>query len=179
MLEQQLRQSCNCPEQAYGLTFRLRNRSSSQKPIPTTSSVTSSAHQVLLLPPVYPTAPLAPYSPTQDGNSALSSPLNAPRGITVDTFGNFSLADSGNSIVRKLSSNIIFPSVDSRSATMPITFVVNENINLSAAFGPDFCIRSNTCTGSLIPAAAGQYPTSGSSSASLRFDPDFAAPQSN
>jgi hypothetical protein len=101
-----------------------------------------------------------PYSPTQDGNSALSAPLNAPRGIAVDSFGNFSLADSGNSIARKLSSNIIFPStpVGSQSATMPLTFVVNQNVNLSATSGPDFSITSNTCSGTLSPAPAGAIP---------------------
>src|SRR5258708_4521178 len=81
-----------------------------------------------------------PYSPTQDGNSALSAPLNAPRGIAVDIFGNFSLADSGNSIARKLNSNVIFPStpVGSQTATIPITFVINQNVNLSAPSAPDF-----------------------------------------
>src|SRR5712664_3848023 len=101
-----------------------------------------------------------PYSPTQDGNSALSAPLNAPRGIAVDSFGNFSLADSGNSVARKLNSNIIFPStpVGSQSATMPLTFVINQNVNLSAASGPDFSITSNTCNGALSPAPAGAIP---------------------
>jgi sugar lactone lactonase YvrE len=101
-----------------------------------------------------------PYSPTQDGNSALSAPLNAPRGIAVDSFGNFSLADSGNSIARKLNSNIIFPitPVGSQSATMPLTFVVNKNVNLSATSGPDFSITSNTCSGALSPAPAGAIP---------------------
>jgi MBG domain (YGX type)/Bacterial Ig-like domain (group 3)/NHL repeat len=101
-----------------------------------------------------------PYSPTQDGNSALSAPLNAPRGIAVDSFGNFSLADSGNSIARKLSSNIILPStpVGSQSATLPLTFAVNQNVNLSVTSGPDFSITSNTCTGALSPAAVGAVP---------------------
>src|SRR5258707_2704277 len=101
-----------------------------------------------------------PYSPTQDGNSALSAPLNAPRGIAVDIFGNFSLADSGNSIARKLNSNIIFPTtpVGSQSATMPLTFVINQNVNLSATSGPDFSITSNTCSGALSPAPAGAIP---------------------
>jgi hypothetical protein len=100
------------------------------------------------------------YSPTQDGNSALSAPLNAPRGIAVDTFGNFSLADSGNSIARKLSSNIIFPStpVGSQSAMTPLTFVINQNVNLSVTSGPDFSITSNTCAGALSPAAVGAVP---------------------
>jgi MBG domain-containing protein/Big-like domain-containing protein/centrosomal CEP192-like protein/NHL repeat-containing protein len=101
-----------------------------------------------------------PYSSTQDGTSALNAPLNAPRGIAVDSFGNFSLADSGNSIARKLSSNIIFPStpVGSVSATMPLTFVVNQSVNLSATSGPDFSITSNTCSGALSPAAPGTAP---------------------
>ncbi len=101
-----------------------------------------------------------PYSSTQDGNSALSTPLNAPRGITVDSFGNFSLADSGNSIARKLSSNIIFPTtpVGSTSSTMPVTFVVNQSVNLSVSSGPDFTITSNTCSGTLSPASPGVTP---------------------
>jgi hypothetical protein len=101
-----------------------------------------------------------PYSSTQDGISALNAPLNAPRGVTVDSFGNFSLADSGNSIARKLSSNIIFPAtpVGSASATMPLTFVVNQSVNLSATTGPDFSITSNTCSGSLSPAAPASAP---------------------
>ncbi len=101
-----------------------------------------------------------PYSPTQDGNSALSAPISSPRGIAVDSFGNFSLADSGNSIVRKLSSNIIFPStpVGSASSSMPLTFAVNQNVNLSAVSGPDFSITSNTCSGALSPASPGAVP---------------------
>ena len=112
-----------------------------------------------------------PYSPTQDGNSALSAPLNGPRGIAVDSFGNFSLADSGNSIARKLSSNIIFPTtpVGSQSATMPLTFVVNQNVNLSATSGPDFSITSNTCSGTLSPAPAGGIPNT--CQVFLRFTP--------
>jgi sugar lactone lactonase YvrE len=101
-----------------------------------------------------------PYSPTQDGNSALGTPLNGPRGIAVDSFGNFSLADSGNSIARKLNSNIILPTtpVGSQSATMPLTFVINQNVHLSVTSGPDFSITSNTCNGSLSPAPAGAIP---------------------
>ncbi len=107
-----------------------------------------------------PSGASGPYSPTQDGNSALSAPLNMPRGITVDSFGNFSLADSGNSIARKLSSNILFPStpVGSASASMPLTFAINQSVNLSATAGPDFSITSNSCSGALSPAAAGAIP---------------------
>jgi len=112
-----------------------------------------------------------PYSPTQDGNSALSTPLNAPRGITVDSFGNFALADSGNSIARKLNGNIIFPStpVGSTSAAMPLTFVINQNVNLSASASSDFTISSNSCAGPLSPATAGSPPNT--CQVSVRFTP--------
>ncbi|WP_158943759.1 MBG domain-containing protein [Granulicella sp. S190] len=101
-----------------------------------------------------------PYSPTQDGTSALNSPLSSPRGIAVDSLGNFSLADSGNSIARKLSSNLIFPStpVGSVSAGLPVTFVVNQRVNLIASSGPDFNITTNTCNGIINPAASGAPP---------------------
>ena len=118
-----------------------------------------------------PSGASGPYSPTQDGNSALSAPLNMPRGITVDSFGNFSLADSGNSIARKLSSNIVFPStpVGSTSASMPLTFAINQSVNLSATSGPDFSITSNTCSGALSPASAGAAPTT--CQVFIRFSP--------
>jgi len=101
-----------------------------------------------------------PYSSTQDGTSTLNFPLNGPRGITVDGLGNFSLADSGNSILRKLSSNIIFPTtpVGSVSAGLPVTFVVNQKVNLSVISGPDFNIITNTCTGILSPSTPGAPP---------------------
>jgi sugar lactone lactonase YvrE len=101
-----------------------------------------------------------PYSPTQDGNSALGTPLNALRGISVDSLGNFSLADSGNSIARKLSGNIIFPStpVGSASASMPLTFIINQPVNLSVSSGSDFTKTNNTCSGPLSPATAGSAP---------------------
>src|ERR1700678_2346994 len=107
-----------------------------------------------------PSGASGPYSPTQDGNSALSAPLNMPRGITVDSFGNFSLADSGNSIARKLNSNILFPStpVGSTSASMPLTFAINQSVNLTATSGPDFSITSNTCIGLLSPSPPGAIP---------------------
>ena len=41
---------------------------------------------------------------------------------------------------------------------MPLTFVVNQSVNLSATTGPDFGITSNTCSGSLSPAAPGSAP---------------------
>ncbi len=102
-----------------------------------------------------------PYSPTQDGTPAVGTPLNAPRGITADAFGNFFLADTGNGIARELNSNIIFPTtpIGGSSATMPLTFLVNQAVNLSAASGPDFIITSNTCTGSLSPSTSSATPT--------------------
>ena len=100
------------------------------------------------------------YSPVQDGTSALDFPLNGPRGIAVDSLGNFSLADSSNSILRKLSSNIIFPPtpVGSLSAGLPVTFAVNQKVNLSVISGPDFNIITNTCTGVLTPSSPGTPP---------------------
>ncbi|NYF88766.1 MBG domain-containing protein [Tunturiibacter empetritectus] len=100
------------------------------------------------------------YSPVQDGTSALNFPLNGPRGMAVDSLGNFSLADSANSILRKLSGNIIFPAtpVGSLSAGLPVTFTVNQKVNLTVTSGPDFNITTNTCTGVLTPAAPGTPP---------------------
>ena len=113
-----------------------------------------------------------PYSPAQDGISALSTPLNSPRGIAVDSFGNFSLADSGNSIARKLSGNVALPlctTVGSASAAMPLTFVINQTVNLSASSGPDFSITSNTCLGPLVPAPASSIPNT--CQVFVRFNP--------
>jgi sugar lactone lactonase YvrE len=100
------------------------------------------------------------YSPNQDGQSALNSPLDAPRGISVDTSGNYFLADSGNNITRKLSNNTLFPStpVGNASASLPITFVINQSVNLSLTSGSDFSITSNTCSGTQTPASAGSPP---------------------
>jgi sugar lactone lactonase YvrE len=101
-----------------------------------------------------------PYNTTQDGESALSSPLNGPLGIAVDATGNFYVADAGNYIIRKLSNSILFPptTVDSTSASLPITFEINQNVNLSATVGADFKITSNTCTGDLTAAPVGSSP---------------------
>jgi len=101
------------------------------------------------------------YSTTQDGKSAVNSPLNAPVGIAVDTLGNFFVADSGNFIIRKLTNSTLFPStpVGSPSASQAITFIANQNVNLSATTGPDFKITSNTCVGALSAAAPGTMPT--------------------
>jgi len=101
-----------------------------------------------------------PYNTTQDGESALSSPLNAPMGIAVDTLGNFYVADSGNFIIRKLTNSLLFPSttVGSPSASLPITFAIDQNVNLSATIGTDFKITSSTCVGNLTAGPPGAPP---------------------
>jgi hypothetical protein len=101
-----------------------------------------------------------PYNTTQDGKSALSSPLSAPLGIAVDTLGNFYVADSANFIIRKYSSGTLFPStnVGSPSPSLPITFAISQNVNLTAIVGADFKITSNTCTGPLTATAPGTPP---------------------
>jgi MBG domain (YGX type)/Bacterial Ig-like domain (group 3)/NHL repeat len=101
-----------------------------------------------------------PYNTTQDGESALSTPFNAPLGVAFDTLGNFYVADSANFIIRKFSSSILFPdtTVGSPSASLPITFAINQNVNLSATIGTDFKITSSTCVGSLSAASPGVPP---------------------
>ena len=100
-----------------------------------------------------------PYNTTQDGESALSTPLNAPLGIAVDTLGNYYVADSGNFIIREFSSSILFPStiVGSPSASLPVTFAINQNVNLKAVAGADFRITSTTC-GHLTAGSPGAPP---------------------
>ena len=123
-----------------------------------------------------------PYSPSQDGISALSTPLNNPRGIAVDTFGNFSLADSGNSIARKLSGNVIFPStpVGSASAAMPLTFAINQTVNLSASSGPTSALQATPASARLYLLQRARYPTRARSSfASIQLAPACAVPPSN
>ena len=101
------------------------------------------------------------YNSTQDGKSAMSAPLNSPRGIAVDSMGNFTVADSGNNITRKLSGNLLFPGtpIGSNSATMPISFAVNQPVNLNVSTGPDFYVLSNSCSGNLAPSGAGAPST--------------------
>jgi hypothetical protein len=101
-----------------------------------------------------------PYNTTQDGESALSTPLNAPLGIAVDTLGNYYVADSGNFIIRKFSSSILFPptTVGSPSASLPVTFAINQNVKLTAAAGADFRITSTTCSGNLTAGSPGTPP---------------------
>lgn len=101
------------------------------------------------------------YSTTQEGQSALNVPLNNPRGIAADSTGNIYIADYSNNVARKLSNNVLFPStpVGNASASFPITFAINQSVNLSLALNPDFTITSNTCNGSQSPASAGNAPT--------------------
>jgi hypothetical protein len=101
-----------------------------------------------------------PYSFTQDGKSALSGPLNGPRGIAFDSIGHLFVADSLNNITRELSSDLYFPTtaVGSQSATQPITFVINQAVKLFSIVGSDYQVTSSTCVGDLYPAAAGAVP---------------------
>jgi sugar lactone lactonase YvrE len=101
-----------------------------------------------------------PYSPTQDGKSALSAPLNGPRGIAFDSIGDLFVADSLNNITRKLSSNLYFPTtaVGSQSATQPITLVINRPVKLFSVVGSDYQVTNSTCVGDLYPAVAGAVP---------------------
>ena len=100
------------------------------------------------------------YLSTQDGTSALNAPLNGPLGIAFDSLAHVFVADSGNNITRELSNNMQFAAtpVGSASATLPITFVINQAVNLSAATGSDYVITSTTCSGALTPATAGAAP---------------------
>lgn len=101
------------------------------------------------------------YDTTQDGAGAQTIPFNAPLGISVDASNNFILADSANHILRKLSPNNVFSStpVSATSSAQGVTFNVNQNSNLSVAAGTDYSIVSNTCTGPLSAATAGNPPT--------------------
>ena len=100
------------------------------------------------------------YDSTQDGQSALNVPLNGPRGIAFDSLAHLFVTDSLNNIVRELSNNLRFPNttVGSSSSIQPITFTINQPVNLSTSTGADYSITSTTCTGSLSPAPAGSAP---------------------
>ncbi|CAN5684006.1 hypothetical protein BH10ACI4_BH10ACI4_38790 [soil metagenome] len=101
------------------------------------------------------------YDSTQDGKSALSTPLNGPHGIAFDPSGRLLIADSLNNITRALTDNIHFPNtpVGSPSASQPITFAINQTVNLTTTAGTDFSITSTTCNGALTPTASGMAPT--------------------
>ncbi len=100
------------------------------------------------------------YDSSQDGKSALNTSLNGPRGLAFDSLAHLFVADSGNNIIRELSSNLSFSTtpVGSPSAIQPITFIINQPVNLTAFTSTDYNITSTTCTGSLTPAASGAPP---------------------
>ncbi len=107
-----------------------------------------------------PSGVAGPYDSSQDGKSALNSPLNGPRGLAFDSVAHLFVADSLNNIIRELSSNLSFAvtPVGSPSSIQPITFAINQPVNLTASTGTDYSITSTTCTGNLSPAAAGAPP---------------------
>ncbi len=92
-----------------------------------------------------------PYDTTQDGQAGQLDPLNTPEGLAIDSYGNITVADSANHIVRQLFPNTVFSAtpVNSPSNSQPITFVISQSVNLAAAVGTDYSITSNTCSGSL------------------------------
>jgi sugar lactone lactonase YvrE len=112
-----------------------------------------------------------PYDSTQDGKSALSSSLYNPRGLAIDANSHLFVADSSNNIARELSSNLDFPTtpVGSPSAIQPITFAINQPVNLSVVAGTDYSITSTTCSGPLSPATSGASPNT--CQVFLRFTP--------
>ena len=100
------------------------------------------------------------YETTQDGKAGQLDPLNTPQGMAIDPYGNITVADSANHIVRQLFPNTIFrpTPVNSPSTLQLITFAVDQNVHLSAAVGTDYSITGNTCVGSLSYAGAGNLP---------------------
>src|SRR6202048_138461 len=107
-----------------------------------------------------PSGTAGPYSSSQDGQSALHAPLNVPRGITFDTLARLFVVDSLNNITRELSSNLHLPNtpVGSPGSILPVTVVVNQAVNPPAAAAGDYSVTSDTCSGSLSPAAPGAAP---------------------
>ena len=91
------------------------------------------------------------YSTLQDGQAGLLVPLNTPEGLAIDGHGNIVVADSANHLVRELFPNKVFNDtpVNSPATPQPITFVINQQVNLSASVGTDYSITSSTCSGSL------------------------------
>ena len=100
------------------------------------------------------------YLTSQDGQSALNAPLNNPRGLAFDSTSHIFLTDSLNNITRELTDNTQFSTVPvgSQSAVQPLTFVINQAVNLTSTTSTDFLIGSTTCTGSLVPAPTGAAP---------------------
>ncbi len=101
-----------------------------------------------------------PYDTTQDGKGGQNVPLHTPQGLAIDSYGNITVADSANHIVRQLLPNTVFSPtpVNSASTLQPITFDIEQNVTLSAAVGTDYSIVDNTCKGSLSYAGAGSPP---------------------
>jgi hypothetical protein len=75
------------------------------------------------------------YVSSQDGSSATSVPLFAPRGIAVDRLGGVVLADSGNNILRRISATLT-----------PLTIDVSSTTRLYGSPNPEF---TGTVTGML------------------------------
>ncbi len=100
------------------------------------------------------------YSSTLDGQSALSTPLDAPFGLTTDPTGNIFVADSLNNVVRRFSTNQTFPAapINATGASQTITFVIDQTVNLSTVVGADYTIAASTCTGLLTAAPASLPP---------------------
>jgi sugar lactone lactonase YvrE len=96
-----------------------------------------------------PSGASGPYNSSQDGQSALSVPLNQPLGVTTDTGGNIYLADSQNNVVRRMGTNLAFPATDvgSTSASQTVMFSINVTVNLTITVGTDFNLVSTTCSG--------------------------------
>jgi hypothetical protein len=100
------------------------------------------------------------YSSLLDGQSSENAALDAPLGLTTDANGNIYLADSLNSVVREMSTGLIFPAeaLSASSGTQIVTFAINQAVNLSATVGTDYGIASTTCTGALTAAGPGAPP---------------------
>jgi sugar lactone lactonase YvrE len=147
----------------YGLAFSRINSLFISEAAPTSNVyryISSTGKLVLTV--GQPSGAAGPYDPTHDGGSALNIFLNQPRGMVFDANNNFYLADSGNSIIRFLNVNYVFPAtaVGHTSPSQPITYAINNaSVNLTVTPGTDYTISSNTCTGKLSAAAAGSVPT--------------------
>jgi len=103
------------------------------------------------------------YNSSQDGQSALTVPLNQPLGITTDAGGTLYLADSQNNIVRKMGTSLAFPptNVGSISANQTVVFSINQGVNLTLTIGAryigvEYNIVSTTCNGAQSPSTTCQ-----------------------
>ena len=101
-----------------------------------------------------PTGMSGPYTQTQEGRAAVAVPLNAPTGLSADSYGDVYVADTVNNIVRRLSNGLRFPTTPVGGQSLPQTlqFVITAPVNLKApVVGADFLILSNLCVGSITP----------------------------